>query len=435
MANPTTHHIKVLVLFFCSILTSTNLIGQASLPSSYSGSNWTTSLPTGWSQSGVANHTSSLDASGNAAKFSSVGDQLTIQVGSTPAAVSYYFSKTNGLGLTGTFVIEESANGSSWSTLVIYSDLSPATNTSQTLAATTRYVRFRFNSTSLLANTFLIDGVSISCGTPNTQASSLTFNTVYNLGMSCAWSNGNGTARCVFMAATNSGTPSPVDGTTYTASTTFGAGSQIGSSGWYCVYNGTGTTVAITGLAANTTYRVMVLESNCSGSSIKYATSASSNIANQTTTLLCVPPTVQASGASTSAVGPTYATINYSRGNGLSGVLILLKQGSAVTTAPTNGINYIANSSFGSGDAIGGASVIYQGTATNTTVTNLSTNTTYHYAIYEYTSNAYCYMTPALTGNFTTQTPSISISSLPATPINFGNIVAGASSVSQQYQV
>jgi hypothetical protein len=52
---------------------------------------------------------------------------------------------------------------------------------------------------------------------------------------------------------------SPADGSAYTASASFGNGSQIGS-GNYVVYNGTGNSVNITNLDGNTTYHVSIFE-------------------------------------------------------------------------------------------------------------------------------------------------------------------------------
>ena len=55
--------------------------------------------------------------------------------------------------------------------------------------------------------------------------------------------------------------PSIADSTTYTASTVFGNGTQLGTSGWYCVYNGSGQNVTVTGLAGGT-YQVQAFEYN-----------------------------------------------------------------------------------------------------------------------------------------------------------------------------
>ena len=69
------------------------------------------------------------------------------------------------------------------------------------------------------------------------------------------------------MKQATSGTPAPANNSTYTANTVFGSGSQIGSTGWYCIYNGTGSSVTVTSLNANTAYRVMVCEYNGSAGS------------------------------------------------------------------------------------------------------------------------------------------------------------------------
>ncbi|MGX5816903.1 MBG domain-containing protein [Chitinophaga lutea] len=80
-----------------------------------------------------------------------------------------------------------------------------------------------------------------------------------------SWTNGNGAKRAVFMLAGSAATTPPADLTDYTANAVFGAGSQIGSTGWYCVYNGTANTVNVTGLTPKTNYRAMVVEYNDNG--------------------------------------------------------------------------------------------------------------------------------------------------------------------------
>jgi hypothetical protein len=75
-----------------------------------------------------------------------------------------------------------------------------------------------------------------------------------------SWNNGNGTARIVFIKQSSGNPEIPVNKTTYNASTVFGSGSQIGSSGWYCVYKGTGSTVTVTNLTPATNYRIIAYE-------------------------------------------------------------------------------------------------------------------------------------------------------------------------------
>jgi PKD repeat protein len=74
------------------------------------------------------------------------------------------------------------------------------------------------------------------------------------------WSRGNGENCIVFMKEGASGSALPADNNSYTASATFKTGSQIGTSGWYCVYKGIESSIHITGLNANTDYIYQVCE-------------------------------------------------------------------------------------------------------------------------------------------------------------------------------
>ncbi len=71
---------------------------------------------------------------------------------------------------------------------------------------------------------------------------------------------GNGANRIVVVSTTNFSN-TPVNGTAYTANTTFGSGSTVGA-GNFVVLNGTGNSVTINGLTANTTYYAKVFEYN-----------------------------------------------------------------------------------------------------------------------------------------------------------------------------
>jgi hypothetical protein len=117
------------------------------------------------------------------------------------------------------------------------------------------------------------------------QATNIAFTNTAQTTTTASWTNGNGTSRAVFMFAGATGSPIPVNNTTYTANTAFGLGTQVGTTGWYCVYNGTGTTVNITGLTARTTYQVMTVEYNGSvGNELYLSTISTGNPAGVTTT-------------------------------------------------------------------------------------------------------------------------------------------------------
>ena len=118
---------------------------------------------------------------------------------------------------------------------------------------------------------------------PPVQADNVTSDTLIT-GADISWTRGSGEKCVVFMKQTETGSASPDDNTPYAASTAFGSGTQIGSTGWFCVYNGTGTSVTVTGLTAETSYRVMVCEYNGSAGNEQYNRSdATGNQANITT--------------------------------------------------------------------------------------------------------------------------------------------------------
>lgn len=72
--------------------------------------------------------------------------------------------------------------------------------------------------------------------------------------------SGGGTNSLVIMKPGTTNTDAPVDMYSYTANSAYGSGSLVGSS--YTVYNGTGNSVRVTGLTANSDYAIVVYEFN-----------------------------------------------------------------------------------------------------------------------------------------------------------------------------
>jgi len=128
----------------------------------------------------------------------------------------------------------------------------------------------------------------------------------------------------------------------------------------------------------------------------------------------CTSPTTQASSFSATSITSTGMTLNWTSGNG-DGRIVVVKAGSAVNTDPTSGTTYTPNTIFGSGSQLGtGNYVVYDGTGSSVAITGLSANTTYHVAVYEYSTTGQCYNLVELIGNATTCT-NTSISSQPST--------------------
>jgi hypothetical protein len=92
------------------------------------------------------------------------------------------------------------------------------------------------------------------------QATNITARIINNNSLLLKWERGNG-ARClVFCNETATGSAVPVDNKSYIPDSEFGYGEQLGSTGWYCVYNGRGDSVAVTGLKYKTDYSFHIIE-------------------------------------------------------------------------------------------------------------------------------------------------------------------------------
>ncbi|RTY93907.1 YDG domain-containing protein [Flavobacterium sp. GT3R68] len=179
-----------------------------------------------------------------------------------------------------------------------------------------------------------------------TQATAITSGAITPTSIAAiSCSNGSGAKRAMFISASSSGSALPVNSTTYTANTVFGSGTQIGATGWYCVFNNTGTpSVTVTGLSASSTYRVMVCEFDGAALSEVYNTYASGtgNPVNFTT----AGPTPTITGAATAAAFTTiYGTVSTAQSFAVSGSNLTAN---LVATAPTGFEVSSDNITFGS---------------------------------------------------------------------------------------
>ncbi|HRE79069.1 MAG TPA: MopE-related protein, partial [Flavobacterium sp.] len=135
---------------------------------------------------------------------------------------------------------------------------------------------------------------------PTTQASNISFENVTTNSLSINWTSGNGANRVVFVKEGSQGTiEDPADGDEFTANNNWNngapAGTQLGASGYFCVYNGEASTVNLSNLDPFTTYWVRVYEYNGSGTSTDYLVSTATNNPNSQATL-ALPITTSFSG-------------------------------------------------------------------------------------------------------------------------------------------
>ena len=121
----------------------------------------------------------------------------------------------------------------------------------------------------------------------------------------------------------------------------------------------------------------------------------------------CTPPTTNASLNSFTNVFTNQMDVNFTRGNGTGGVLIVASP-IALSQNPISGITYTANSNYGAGSAIGNGFVVYSGnavpilTAGSFTLTNLTPGTNYVLTLFEYDITVPCYVAAGVSGNQTT---------------------------------
>ncbi|MDI6765689.1 MAG: T9SS type A sorting domain-containing protein [Bacteroidota bacterium] len=113
--------------------------------------------------------------------------------------------------------------------------------------------------------------MTIYSAEPTSQASISGFSSVTTNSMTVDLSAGDGSYRIVLAKSGSAVNASPVDGATYSPSSTFGSGDEIGT-GNYVIFAGSGTSAPVSGLTAGTTYHFTVFEFNGSGGTENYKT-------------------------------------------------------------------------------------------------------------------------------------------------------------------
>jgi hypothetical protein len=275
---------------------------------------------------------------------------------------------------------------------VVYSGTGSGVTVTNLLANTTYYFKvYEFNGTNDALNYLLTDGASgnpasktTAQGKPNTQASGISFSSIAITSYTVSWSsNGDGDSVIVVGKVGATLSEQPTDGVSYSANASFGSSDEI-ATGCYVVYAGTGSSVAVTNLSANTNYTFKVFAYNSiTGNAYYNNDGATDNPLSRYT--LANEPTTQVSGVGTSNITATQMDLSWTAGTGGGNRIVLVHEGTTVDENPVDGTEYTANSSFGDGSEIGtGNFVVYSSNGTSVTITNLKQNTTYYFKVYEY---------------------------------------------------
>jgi hypothetical protein len=139
----------------------------------------------------------------------------------------------------------------------------------------------------------------------------------------------------------------------------------------------------------------------------------------------CAVPSIQATNVTVVLQSYSTALVSWTNGNG-SGRLVIAKPTSAPTASPcVNGtFSYVANADVtAGGTSLGGGLVVYIGTGSSFTATNLTATTTYYFEVYEYNCQGSAkvnYNNNTATGNPFTRSPATWMMGSSATIVRAG---------------
>ena len=124
------------------------------------------------------------------------------------------------------------------------------------------YAGYYYWSVQTIDNSYVGSAFSVQqyYSVDSVQANQLSASIIDGTSIKLKWKRGNG-RRCVVFCRMGDGNYSrPAHLKTYIGDNVFGNGDQIGSTGWFCVYNGSTDSTVLKGLAYGKTYVVHVVE-------------------------------------------------------------------------------------------------------------------------------------------------------------------------------
>lgn len=312
------------------------------------------------------------------------------------------FGSTISINTTYFVVLKVEASGGKWKNVYGYLNPLSVTSESSEYSSSVSFLNSALNAniTELFMSTVTINSGDIALfdefrvgtswsdviptetiTTPNSSPTNIKFSNVTASSIDVAWTNGSGNNRLVLVSAGNLVDTDPTNATTYLGNTIFGGGAVIGNS--YSVFNGSsGNSLTVTGLSGNTTYYFSIFEYNGYPGAENYRTS-DELLGNQVTYPSTGEPSINATNGSAVSTSTTSINVSWTRGNGAN-VMVLARTGVDIATDPSDNSSYSGSSTLGGGSVIGSANVVYNGDGTSVTVSGLTRDTTYYFAVYEY---------------------------------------------------
>lgn len=361
---------------------------QTSLPTSWDFS--TATLPTGWTSSGSG--FAYYSASGNpapAAKFAATGDKLTIAFSNTPGNLTYDLTGNSFSG--GTFLVEESPDGSTWTTL--HSHTAPPAGTYTPFTdvpnGASRYIRFNYQNK--VTGNVGIDNVAIALGFATTQQINVQQSAVsYINGSTYAMSSPVSTMTPTTFTVQNLGTASTLNITSATITGSAAADYSVASFPSTVAASSSGNLVVnFTPSAAGTRNATLTIVNDdpTNGTYIIYLYGVGGTLATE--------PTAQGTALNFTGVKSYRYSGSFTAASPApdGGYLILRKAGSAITDVPVDGTVYQK------GDVIGASKVVSSSSAMTIYPTcDVIAGTQYFYAVFAYNG-------PGVYRNYLTTSP------------------------------
>lgn len=344
--------------------------------------------PSGWTYTSVTHGTNNPRNGTRCATFNANNDEIISPLISNPNQLSFWWRRSGTSPGSPIFqVFRGTSTSGPWTQ--IGTDITSFTTTYQEFtfnlsAFSNIYIRILHTRTSganeVYIDDFSVSSITSSCTPPTVSATGLNTTVTTNT-INLAWSNPpSGADGVIVVARSVSGVnQNPSSGTAYAQSSIYGNGANL-TNGNFVVYTGTGNNVSITGLSPSTVHNFAIYTYTNTG--LCYNTTNVLTGTGTTNAAPCSTPTEATSFAATSGANLS-SVISWTNPTCFDEVLIVASANGSVSGTPTgDGSAYTSNLNFGSGTAFGGGFIVYKGSSSSQTVTNLINGTEYFFKVF-----------------------------------------------------
>lgn len=359
-------------------LSAIALTAQTTLPTSWSFSS--TVFPNGWTaSSNIAYYT----GSGNtppACKFDATGKYVEIFFAGTPGPLSYYITGNSFVG--GTFDVQESVNGTTWTTLHSWTDSNLPSATYQQFtdnpSAGSHYIRFYYTLKS--AGNVGLDDVNLDAAPAGPQQEiNVTYNSSTVLSGGSAWfSSPVSTMTPVNFTIENQGTANTLNVSGATITGANAADFSVGTFPSTVAAQGNGTLVVnFTPSASGTRVATLTINNDDADESAYVINlyGVGGSFASE--------PTAAPTNLSFSSVKSYRLKLNWNAASTVpDGYIVLRRDDAAVTDVPADGTSYMV------GDQVGNSKVAYVGSGLSCWANYIGANQDYFFAVFAFNGPA-----------------------------------------------